>query len=180
MTKILNLWAGGGTGKSTQAARLFTLLKAVEKDWGIKVELVREFAKEYAWMRTPLSQRMQRHIYFEQLKREQQLEGLVDYIITDSPTGIGVFYNQYYNQDETLFSWERHKRLQGSFVDFWCPRVKPYNPEGRYETEEQAHAVDAAQREFLNKGYFDTLVYDLKPRVDFSDEIFELIKKDEI
>jgi hypothetical protein len=36
------------------------------------------------------------------------------------------------------------------FRDFFLKRHKVYNPNGRYETEEQAKAIDVSMEKFLN------------------------------
>jgi hypothetical protein len=148
-TKIINLWAGAGVGKTTQAAALFVLKKRMEKEKGYSVELVREYVKPFAWMGVKITPEMQNHVYFMQLQLEMTLVGLVDYIITDSPTAIGLFYSTHYHQDWSLLSWERHKREQVTCIDYWCQRTKPYNQEGRYEDEKQAVENDAAMNYFL-------------------------------
>jgi hypothetical protein len=177
MTVVVNFWAGAGVGKSTQTARLFTLMKAVEKDQDFSVDLVREYAKELAWMQTPINDRMQNHIYFEQLRREMTLVGNVDYIITDSPTGIGIFYSHFYSGGgQGLLDWERHKRSTTKTLDFWCPRLKPYNPKGRYETEEKAAEVDVAMRRFLPEILGVTPIELSDP--DFGSEAFGLLLRD--
>jgi predicted ATPase len=43
--KVINLYGGPGTGKSTTAAALFALMKRE----GYNVELVTEFAKDLVW-----------------------------------------------------------------------------------------------------------------------------------
>jgi hypothetical protein len=176
MTRVINLWRGASVGKSTQAAHLFYLLKKVEKEMDFTVELVREFAKDYAWMKTPLSQNMQNHIFFEQLHREMMLQNNVDFIITDSPTGIGCFYNEFYSKDSSLLPWENLKRDTIECVDFWCPRVKPYNPKGRYEDEETALKVDDEMLTFLKSDKIKTrgLIH-LPKNLDFANNMFDHI-----
>jgi len=154
MTVIINLWAGPSCRKSTQAAKLFAEMKALEKERNFTVEIVTEFAKELAWMKVPITEKMQNYIFFEQLKREMILVNAVDFIITDSPTGIGSFYAKHYNQNYlSILKWEQHKRNENYCLDFWCPRLTPYNPNGRNETEEQALLVDQSMKTFVSDNF---------------------------
>ena len=180
MTKIINLWAGGGVGKSTNQARLFYMMKSIEKDHGFRVEMVREYVKPFAWMKTPINSAMQNHIFFSQLQLEMTLVGNVDYIITDSPTGISCVYHEYYVKTPApMLRWENLKRSTVEVFDFWCPRVKPYNQDGRYETAEMAKDVDAFMQKYIEDGAFigREPLRVLKPDVNFADEIFELVKE---
>ncbi len=76
-----------GIGKSTIAAAIFAELKIA----GINAELVQEYAKELAW-RGEMSPDKQILVTIEQVRREMDLRGKVDVIVTDSPPLLGVAY----------------------------------------------------------------------------------------
>lgn len=81
MTKVINLFAGPGAGKSTTAAALFVLMKTE----GYKVELVTEYAKELVYAEDWETLNWQPAVTKEQDARQRRLVGKVDWIITDSP-----------------------------------------------------------------------------------------------
>jgi hypothetical protein len=136
-TLIINLYAGPGAGKSTNAARLFTYLK----DEGVDCEYVTEFAKELTWEQRWKTFENQLFIFANQQHRLRMLEGQVDVIVTDSP----ILLNLVYNEQETT---ELFKKLvqqeysRSNNLDVFVNREKPYNPNGRKQTKEQALALD--------------------------------------
>ena len=70
--------------------------------------------------------------------KQSKLRDKVDVIITDSPLPLSIFYNDDKDiQDELsalvlkIFdSYDNH--------NYFINRVKPYNPKGRFQTEEEA------------------------------------------
>ena len=86
---VINLWGAPGSGKSTTAAGLFFLMK-INK---FKVELVTEYAKDLVWDRRDSMFGNQLSIFSEQNWRLHRLRDHgVDYVITDSPLFLPVFY----------------------------------------------------------------------------------------
>lgn len=158
-TKVIELYSGPGTGKSTSAAFLFYLFK---QD-GYNVELVQEYAKDWAWQNKPVGIYDQIYFLGKQTQRESRLFGKVDYIITDSPIRINSYYsmlyapafigpaivnlvNAYYAQAEKDGNWHQSVFLR---------RSKPYNSAGRYQTEEEATKIDKELFKLLeNQGNF--------------------------
>ena len=137
MTKVINLFAGPGAGKSTTAAGLFYHMK--HKD--LKCELVTEYAKDLAY---EVSKRLdsQVHISGEQAWRMERLLGRVDYIITDSPLVLGSLYAPFdYPQAYHDMLANLYSRYQNH--NFFIRRVKPYQIYGRQQTEDEAKLLDA-------------------------------------
>ena len=136
--KVLNFFAGPGVGKSTMAAGTFCLLKML----GMNVELVQEYAKELAWAGVEDIQERELELLMEQHKRMQRLVGKVDLIITDSPLLLPLAYAK------TDMLPHLHplcmQLYSGEFdnYDYVLFRDKPYNPKGRYQTEEEAKEKD--------------------------------------
>jgi len=150
MTRVINLFGGPGTGKSTRAAQIFQQLK----DLGVNAELVREYAKEWAWAGRKITADDQDYIGAKQRRRESSLYGKVDVIVTDSPVILSPFYLQYYYDDDSLtqFTLNCLKRAEAKGVihhNLYLKRMKPYMAKGRYENEEQALAIDVSLRTWM-------------------------------
>lgn len=93
MTKIINIFAGPGAGKSTFAASLFSEMKRR----GISVEMPYEFPKNLAWEGNSSALSDQLWIFAHQHRSITQLYGKVDYIIMDSPLMLSVLYKHWYS-----------------------------------------------------------------------------------
>ena len=87
--KIINLFGGPGTGKSTTAAHLFAIMK-----WqGMKVELVSEYAKELTWDGRSNVLLDQLYVLAKQNRKLERLKNHgLDFVITDSPILMGLAY----------------------------------------------------------------------------------------
>jgi adenylate kinase family enzyme len=117
MTKIINLFGGPGSGKSTTAAGLFHRMKLA----GYKVELVTEFAKQLTYQNTVVGQ--------------------VDYIITDSPTLLSVVYaKDSYPHSFKQFVIDIFNLYDN--LNVAIKRVKEYQPYGRSQTLVEAQEID--------------------------------------
>lgn len=153
MTRIINLYAGPGTGKSTSAAYIYFRLKYS----GRNAELVREYVKDWAWEGRTIGTYEQLYILGKQVRREAVLLGKVDYIVTDSPVWLAPYYASIYGTPPIHEAAKAYTKgyLEQLSADghehshYWVNRTKPYVQKGRYETEEQARQVDAQMRPFL-------------------------------
>mgnify|MGYP001339435257 CR=1 FL=1 len=150
-TKVIGLYGGSGLGKSTAAALVFGMMK----QRGYECELVREFAKELAWEGKAITADDQIFILGKQIQAEKLLYGKVDYIITDAPLLLCGFYTEHYNKHTHMTEgikllMDRNKD-NVEYINFFLNRTKKFNPKGRYETEEQAVAIDGYLKEYLNK-----------------------------
>lgn len=144
--KIINVWGGPGSGKSTTAAGLFSMMKMR----GHKVELVTEFAKDLTYKKDFITLSNQLAVLGEQDHRLRRLDGHVDYVITDSPLLLSIVYAQ------GIYSEQWFKRaVWGAFctydnVNFLLKRVKPYAEYGRNQNEDQAKEIDGILRRLLD------------------------------
>ena len=141
-TKIINLFGGPGSGKSTTAAELF----AVMKKRGHSVELVTEYAKELVYGRSPLLGN-QKHIFDEQNRRQKLLLGNVNYAITDSP----IFLSTIYAGNDTTgnlapdFVTSAVETFNSyNNINFYLNRLHPYRKDGRLQNEEGANNLGEA------------------------------------
>jgi hypothetical protein len=136
-TKVINLFAGPGAGKSTIASDLFAEMK-----WqGHNVELINEVAKELTWEGHFNVLEDQLFVSAMQNRKLQRLLGKVDWIITDSPlllcsVYIPAHYKPSFN-DMMIDMWEQYDNY-----NYFIEREKNYVPIGRSQTEEQARGVD--------------------------------------
>ena len=154
-TTIINLYGGPSVGKSTSAAYLYYLLKAQGKN----VELVREYVKDWAWEGRKFS--VYDEIYFlgKQVRHESMLFGKVDWIITDAPVYMTAYYASLYCSPklahgvaEAAQAFYKQAADDGhQHIHLMLKRTRPYNAEGRYQTEEEALQVDTGIKEMLQK-----------------------------
>ena len=154
MTIIIELCGSPGTGKSTNAARLFSMLK----DQGISCELVTEYVKTWAYEHKVPKDFDQFYLFAKQLKKETSLYGKVDYIITDSPLQLQTYYAHKYLPelsdifDDMLKGVDalRSKNNVKTFSVF-LNRVKKYDPNGRFQTEEETNQIANEMKILLDR-----------------------------
>lgn len=141
MTKVINLWAGPGAGKSTTAAGLFFFMKNA----GHKCELVTERAKELCY-ENKLKEASKYDMLLEQYKRQARLIDKVDWIITDSP----LLLSDIYEPDHHLLHQEaRYFWNQFDNINFYIQREKEYKKYGRDQTEQEAIELDQKVSDYL-------------------------------
>lgn len=173
MTLVVNLYGGPGTGKSTNAARLFTMLK----DEGIEVELVTEYAKDLVWEDRMKTLDNQLYVFAKQHHRINRLLGKVDVIITDSPLLLSVLYGRLNNNNisETFEKLVCEVHSEMNTLDVFLNRVKPYNPNGRLQTEEEAKKIDAITKNLLGECCLESW-YEFEGSAAGCESIFSAIK----
>jgi hypothetical protein len=136
-TLVVNLIAGSGAGKSTNACRLFAMLK----DLGVDVELVTEYVKDMVWEGRTEIFNCQPYIFGKQLYKLQRVNGKVDVIITDRPIFLDTIYDP--EQDEDFRKYILKKFDQFNNLNIYLNRTKKFNPNGRNEnTIEEAIVLD--------------------------------------
>jgi tRNA uridine 5-carbamoylmethylation protein Kti12 len=146
--KVICLYGGPGSGKSTTCAGLYYELKKL----GYDCEMNREYVKEWYWESRDIREGDQTYFFSKQARKERlyMLKSL-DFIVTDSPLILTHFYGlkydwleQNYNTSKVML--EHHhafcRKLGYSVEHFFINRTKPYTASGRYQTEEQANEYD--------------------------------------
>lgn len=169
-TIIVNLFAGPGAGKSTGAAYVFAKLKLA----GIDCEYVSEFAKDKVWENNSEVFKNQFYITGKQSFKISRCFGKVDVIITDSPIALGALYardDQPMLKAASLEDFEKYHRNNFNFV---INRVKPYNPNGRNQTENEAKEIDGNTTKFLESHEIPFVVVDGNEKG--YDEIVKIVK----
>lgn len=132
--RVLNLYGGPGTGKSTTAAAVFARAKVLGHD----VELVREFAKDLVWQGRQKDMRILGFILGEQSYRLATVAPQVKFTITDSP----ILLTKVYEPNVASGHLARNIYDEYDNLNVFLERQKTYNPNGRNETEEQARQKD--------------------------------------
>lgn len=153
-TTIINLYGGPGAGKSTSAAYYYYVLKTQ----GVNVELVREYVKDWAWEKRNITTYDQIYFLGKQVRRESMLYGKVDYVVTDSPVMMNLYYAQRYCSSAlaegvraATLSFYRQAAEDGhKHVHVFLDRNKPYASEGRYQTEAEAKEIDGGVKRLLD------------------------------
>ena len=147
-TVIVNLYGAPGAGKSTGSAYIFGQLKMNN----ISVELVREFVKDKIYEKSEGMFNDQVYILGKQHFRQTNVKGNVDVIITDCPLIIQAYYTDKYKfpyADELrqlvlkLYSLENN-------INYFVNRDKPYNPDGRFQTEADSDSISGNLKEYLD------------------------------
>jgi nicotinamide riboside kinase len=155
-THVINLFGGGGVGKSTIAALVFAKLKIS----GVNAELVREYVKSWAWANKPVGPADQLYLLGKQSAYESALYGKVDVIVTDSPVILAGAYAEWYlGRAEGEYVTEAalsHLRIASTYLstthyNFFLSRGdRPYDSRGRYGTREEAVKFDTYLEAYLN------------------------------
>jgi len=188
MLKVINLFGGPGTGKSTTATGLFHLMKLNK----IECEYVSEFAKDMVWeQNTKLLENQffvsanQHHKIFRVLQYYKNHNINDGFVITDSPFVLGIFYgNENWSQldrfNEFLvqeFKTNDMSGLKMQNINIFLNRVKEYNPKGRLQTKEEALKIDKRIKNFLT--YFDIPYIEIDGDENAPNKILDIIKNKE-
>lgn len=138
----INIYGGPGSGKSTLAAWLFSQLKERQ----VCIELITEYVKSWAWRQVEPKSWDELYIFAKQLKAEDEImrHGYV-HLITDSPLPLTLTYIKKEQAPFYLQCKEVCELFEESFpsIDIFIERTKPYQQEGRYQTEEEAKELDS-------------------------------------
>lgn len=99
MKKIICLWGGPGTGKSTTCSGIFNRLKKLNYN----CEMNREYIKDWVWEKREVLPGDQVYITAKQARKEIiYMRQNLDFIITDSPLALTSFYGDIYDKYEKM------------------------------------------------------------------------------
>jgi RecA/RadA recombinase len=155
---VICLYGGPGTGKSTTAAHIFAKLKQA----GHNAELVAEYVKEWAWEGRHVLNGDQYYFLAKQSRRERIRYKDTDVIVTDSPIWLSAVYERKHEEPPHISQAfiDKHVQLAKSMgvehKHVFLDRVKPFNPNGRWQTEDEAKELDGdilAYLQELGLGY---------------------------
>lgn len=162
MKKIVYLYGGPGTGKSTTAAHLFALAKQND----INAELVREYIKDWVWEGREIKPGDQIYIAAKQSRKERICFGKLDLIISDSPMYLAKYYEEKYDDTYSVCHHiiRKHHDVAAEagyeFVHVFLNRKKKFNPAGRFQDEAQSIEVDRELKEMLDAEGVDYITVD--------------------
>jgi len=136
--KVINIFGGPGTGKSTTAAGLFFEMKKM----GLNVELVTEYAKDAVWEKRYDLLDDQIYIFAKQHRRISRLIGHgIDWVITDSPIPLGLVYLREGTLGQSFPDLVMEVFGTYSNRNFLLQRQWKYNPVGRNQKDEEEALV---------------------------------------
>lgn len=163
------MFGSSGVGKSTCASGLFFLMKTA----GYSVELVTEFAKEKVWAEHHKTLAEESALIFsEQNHRLNRLRNKVEFVITDSPLLLSLFYvPKNFPKSFTSFAIDMFNLYNN--LNFFLERTKVYNPVGRMQTEEESDKISNEIRLFLDTN--DIIYTAVNANTEAPQVIYEII-----
>jgi|SRR5271157_460874 len=149
--KVINLFGGPGSGKSTIAAGLFYEMKLLHKN----VELVTEYAKDLVYSETfHALKKNQQFIFAEQNRRQKILKDKVDWAITDSPLLLSHVYGDLDDvTTEAFFALVSETFQSYDNVSFYIKRPEQFSEIGRAHNLSQSEEIDVAIFKVLQEEY---------------------------
>jgi RecA/RadA recombinase len=141
MSLRINFYGGPGVGKSTLAAHLFAWLKQE----GFDTELAQEWIKTWVYQNRRMASFDYVYTFANQLHTEDRLlQAGINIVVTDSPLYLQVIYALHQKMEAANELWKIARRFEAAYpsVNFVVARQTAYKPLGRYETAQQAAAMD--------------------------------------
>ncbi len=146
-TIVINMFAGPGAGKSTQAALLFAKLKIL----GFNVELVTEYPKDKVWEESFKVFENQIYLFAKQHHRMWRCHDKVDIIITDSPLIQYLAYSAHMSDSFKSLVIEEFNQYNNLNVFLQRNPDVEFQQIGRNHNLEQAEAIDQTVIELITK-----------------------------
>lgn len=155
MSLVVNLFGGPGCGKSSTMAGVFAELK-----WrGRTVEMASEWVKQKVWGGHTKVLEDQVYIFGKQSHIIHDLTvGKVEAIITDAPLLLSVGYGKMESPEFHQLVLEAFQRSRN--LNIFLNRIKPYDPNGRMQTEEEAQDLDRDFKKLLERYSFPYFEFD--------------------
>lgn len=138
-TKIINLFAGPGAGKSTTAHGIMHTLKRE----GVNCEYVHEIAKLLTWEKRFDELAIQEYVFGKQLKLIETLIGKVDYIVSDSPLLLSAVYGEKLGLPWYNHVADKFRSFDNMNYFIYRSTTRPYQPKGRNQNLNEAKQLDS-------------------------------------
>ncbi|SRR6266581_4205712 len=132
-TKLINLFAGPSSGKTTIACGIFHWMK----DKRLNIEYAPEYAKDIMWDSSYHLLDDQMSIFGKQHRRIYRLLNKVEYIITDSPL---------------LFSLVYGREAMKKYDDTWRDSFHRLVLDLHYQYENYNYFVERGDRKYIREG----------------------------
>lgn len=152
-TKVINFVAAPGAGKSLMSAMIFAELKMKH----YSAEMVQEYAKNLVWQNRLEELACQWMVSMEQYRMLKAVNDKVDFICTDSPLLIGVYYNRTHSENvcnvqktEEMIS-SKMQEFDNVYIYLKRNWDFPYEEEGRIHTEEQSIEIEKRLKALLGE-----------------------------
>jgi nicotinamide riboside kinase len=158
--KVINLFGGPSTGKSTTAAGLYFLFQLDR----LEVELISEYAKYLVWSDRVKMFREQTYIFAKQNHKLEILRNKVDWAITDSPLLLSSIYGREVGVSEAFHNFVDEMYNTYDNITVLLNRKSPYQPNGRNQTEDQAIIKDQECKQLLDNKGIDYINIDATPQ----------------
>lgn len=175
--KVICLYGGPGTGKSTTASLLYGLLKLK----GHNAELIREYVKDWVWEGRKIKETDQIYILANQARKEQICFNDADVLVTDSPIRLCAIYEKMITTEPFVVpviieKLEDVARKQGvEYIHVFLNRTKGYNEKGRWQKEDEAKAIDLIIKQYLQDSNISFLNVDANEEAPY--KLYELVKE---
>lgn len=174
---LINFVGAPSSGKSMMAALTFVKLKTDHNS----SELIQEYAKQLVWENRLEELANQWYVTKRQYDMIKAVYGKVDYLVTDSPLLIGLYYNRHH--DDNVCNVEKTERMilskmeEFNNVYIFLKRNKnnPYEKVGRIHNEEQSIEIEKDLKKLLDEFNLDYL--EVVSDVNNIDEIMRYIYK---
>ena len=154
MTKIINLFGGPCSGKSTISSGLFYELKRRD----ISCDNPYEFPKQVAWEKNDSQINDQLFIFANQHRGIVRSYGKVDYIIVDSPILLSLAYKNGYESGypSTLYNDTFDKMVLDVFnkyenINIFLDRPDNFQDEGRLQNHKESLDFDNKIKSIMDK-----------------------------
>ncbi len=155
--KVINLFGGPGSGKSTIAAGLFYNMKLQHQS----VDLVTEYAKELVWEgRLADMLDKQEDIFVEQQSRIRRLRNNVDYAIVDSPLLLSYIYPKMNELQRGVDKWPALTEFLNFVsavndtydnINIFLERPESFEANGRDHSLQEAQTIDNVIQDTLRE-----------------------------
>lgn len=149
---LINLISGPCAGKSVLAALIFAKLKLK----GYVTEYVQEYAKTLVWTKDFDTLNDQYFVSKKQYQVFKEMDGVVDFIVTDGSLYHGIYYNRHNNNNTSNIEKTEKFILdcasQFNNINVFLDRGDiEYEQQGRIESAEEAKEIDTILRHMLRR-----------------------------
>ncbi len=175
-TYVVNFISGPGCGKTTLSAIIFAELKLKQ----YVSEFAQEYAKQLVWMKDFETLNNQHYVTRHQYKLLKQMDGIVDFIVTDGPLIHGIYYNLH-NKDNTSNRDKTHEMILNCHNEFKNINIfltrgeHEYETQGRIQTESESREIDVILKHLLKANNIDFVEFPANSHRDNINKILEYI-----